>query len=239
MNKMDPLRWKYELKVNVEETGNQAKSKGFSVRNLEGQSKTNEEPYPLNQVEIKGWDLSSKVKVIVGPKVTQVYFYIENVPEINELENIVMNLGKVEQILNEVVIFAPDEVARFSMETKIPVMSIGMLKMQYKLKEEVHRVLGKFGELVLREFAQAFVCFSQGKIGYALKRMGALSSELLNFQRNLIQWAKEQGIAEAEKWERELLESEHFEAELASARSPIELRNLLEKYWSRGFDFGD
>lgn len=236
---MDPLRWRFKIRVDVEETGCLARSRGFSVYEFEGQSRTNEELYPLNQIEVKGWDLSSKVKVIVGPKVTQVYFYVENVPEINELENIVMNLGKVEQILNEVVVFAPDETARFSMETEIPVMSSGMLKTQYKLNEGFHRVLERFGGRVLNELVRAFVCLSQGKIGYAMKRMDALSSELLNFQRNLIQWAKEQGIAEAEKWESELLESERFEAELASARSPIELKNLLEKYWSKFFDFGD
>lgn len=236
---MTELRWRYKLNVCIEETWQSACNSGFSVRMLEGQSRTNEELYPLNQIEIKGWDLSSKVKVIVSPTVTQVYFYIENIPEINELENIAMDLGKVEQILNEVVVFAPDETARFSMETKIPVTSPSMLKTECMLKEKIHRASERLYELVLSEISLAHILLAEGKIGYALKRMGALSSELLNFQRNLIQWAKEQGIAEAEKWERELLASERFEAELASARSPMELRNLLEKYWSKGFDFGN
>lgn len=235
---MDSLRWKYGIQAYVEETGSQARSRGFSVIYLEGQSRTGQ-LFPLNQVEIKGGDFDSDVRVIVGPQVTQIYFSIKEIPSMEGLGYILDNLEKVEQILNEVVIFAPNEIARFNMETRKPVMSIGMLKTQFKLNEEFHRVLEKVGGLVLREFAQAFVYVSQGKIGYALKRMDALSSELLNFQRDLIRMAKEQGIEEADKWESELLESERFEAELASARSPIELRNLLEKYWSKGSDFGD
>lgn len=204
---------------------------------LEGMSRTYKEFYPLNQIEIKGWDLDSKVKVVVSPTVTQIYFYIESTPEIVELENIVADLGKVEHILNEVVIFSPDETTRFSMETEIPVMSIGMLKTQDMLKEHFQKALYDFSELVLKELANSYILMAQGKVGYVMKRMNVLIKELMNSQRNLIQWAKEQGIEEAEKWESDLLQSERFGAELASVRSPIELKNLLDKYWDKASNF--
>ena len=240
---MDPLRWRFKINVDVEETGYFARSKGFGVYQLEGQSRTNEELYPLNQIEINGWDLSSKVKVIVSPTVTQVYFYVENIPEIGDLENIFTNLGKVEQILNEVVVFAPDETARFTMETEIPVLSIGMLKTQYMLKEKLHGVFERLYELVLKEISDVHILFAQGKLGYAMKRMDTFFAELVNLQRNLIQMARDQGIEEAKKCESELNEmisqSKRFEAELAFAKSPSEFRNILDKYLSKASEFGN
>lgn len=237
------IRWRFKINADVEETECLAVSKGFSARQLEGQSRTNDEPYPLNQVEITNWNFSSDVKVVVSPTVTQVYFNVESIPKIAELENIVMDLGKVEKILNEVVVFAEDETARFSMETEIPVMSIGMLKVQHMLKEETHRAFERLYELVLREVSIAPVFLIQGKIGYAMNRLDILSNELINFQRDLIKLAKDQGIAEADKWESELNEmtakSKSFEAELASARSPIEFRHILDKYLIKAFCLGD
>ena len=231
---MDPLRWRFKIRVDVKETEYLARSKGLSAYEYEGQSRTNEEPYPLNQIEIKGWDFNSNVKVTVSPTVTQIYFYIENMPEIEELENIVTNLGKVEQILNEVVVFAPDESTRFSMETEIPVMSISMLKTQCMLKEELNGIFERLYELVLREISHAHIFLAQGKMGYARKRLDVFLSELVNFQRGLIQMAKEQGLEEAEKWEEELNKSistsKLLETELALAKSPAEIKRIMERY---------
>jgi len=229
---MDPLRWRFKINVDVEETGYVAESKGFSVHWLEGQSRTNEELYPLNQIEIKGWDLDSKVKVVISPRVTQVYFYLESTPGIVELENIVADLGKVEQIMNEVTVFSPNETARFSVETEIPVMSIGLLKTQDMLKEHLQKVLYDLTELFLKELTNCHILMAEGKIGYAMKRLESLSRELYNSQRSLIDWAKEQGIADAKKWESSLLQLERFEAEVRSVRLPIDLKNLINKYWS-------
>ena len=224
------LRWRFRINADVEETERLARSKGLSARPLEGQSRTNEELYPLNQVEIKGWNLTSNVKVIVSPTVTQVYFDIESCG-IEELENITVSLGKVERILNEVVVFAEDEAARFSMETEVPVMSIGMLKAQYALKEEVHRAVEGLYELMLKEVSLVPVFLAQGKIGYAISRLDTLSNGLVNMYHELIQRAKEQGFEEAAEWEAQSLQ---FEVELASARSPADFANLFGKYLDKG-----
>jgi len=232
---MDPLRWKYELQANVEQTGNHARSKGFSVRLFEGQSATYWQPYPLNQIEIKGGNLDPNVRVIVSSQVTQIYFSINDIPDIEELENIIGNLGEVEQILNEVVIFAPNETTRFSMETEIPVLSYSMLRTQQKLTVRFHEALEKLEGMVLNEIVQAFVSLTRGKIAYAWKRIEVFLHELVDLQRNLIQMAKEQGIKEAEKWKEELDKSisasRQLETELASAQSPIEVDRILKKYW--------
>jgi len=240
---MISLRWKYQLQVDIEDTRDFSRSKGFSVIELEGQSRRYNEPYPLNQIEIKGANLGSDVKVVVSPRSTQIYFSVDGVPGVKELENLLDNLGKVEQILNEVVVFFPYESVRFSMEARIPIMDDGMLKTWYMLKEELNRAYEKLYELILREASLVPIFLVQGKIGYGIERLDALSRELAKFQHDLIQMAKEQGIEGADKWENLLnemtLESKSFEAELASARSPIEFRNIFDKYLSKAFDFGD
>jgi hypothetical protein len=101
----------------------------------------------------------------------------------------------------------------------------------------------KLYELIIREASLVPIFLVQGKIGYGIERLDALSRELTKFQHDLIQMAKEQGIEGADKWENLLnemtLESKSFEAELASARSPIEFKNIFDKYLSKAFDFGD
>jgi hypothetical protein len=240
---MISLRWKYQLQVDIEDTRDFSRSKGFSVRELEGQSRRYNEPYPLNQIEIKGADLGSDVKVVVSPCSTQIYFSVNDVPGIKELENLMDNLGKVEQILNEVVVFFPDESVRFSMAARTPVMTDGMLKTWYILKEELNRGYEKLYELVLGEASLVPIFLIQGKIGCAIRRLEVLVNELVNCQRDLIKLAKDQDVTEAEKWEIELnemlIESKRFEAELALARSPIEFRNILDKYLIKAFYFGD
>lgn len=187
---MASLQWKYEVQTYVEETGSQARNEGFSVIYLEGQSRTGQS-FPLNQVEIKDGDFDSDVKVVVGPQVTQIYFSIEEAPSTEDLEFILDNLDKVEQILNEVVIFTPDEIARFNMETRKPVMSIGMLKTQHMLKEEVNKAFEMLYQLILSEISYAHISLAQGK-DVSLKRLNAILSELIKTERGLIQMAKEQ-----------------------------------------------
>ena len=229
--------------MDVEDTRDFAMDKGLQVFELEGQSRRFLEPYPLNQIKIKGRALGSNVKVIVSPYTSQIYFSIEDAPGIDKLENLVENLWQVEQILNEVVVFVPDETVRFNMETRTPVMSIGMLKVQYMLKEKLNWAFEKLFELILTEISHAFILSARGKPDYAMKRMDALFGEFVNFQRNLIQMAKDQGIEEAEKCESELNEmisqSKRFEAELAFAKSPSEFRNILDKYLSKASEFGN
>jgi hypothetical protein len=233
------LRWRYRLHVDVEDTRDFSRSKGFSVRELEGQSRTFNDPYPLNQIEIKGADFGSNVKVVVSPRSTQIYFSINNLPEVKALENILDNLDKVEQILNEITIFFPDESVRFGIETRRSVMTDGMLKTWFMLKEELNKGYERLYDLILREASLVPIFLVQGKIGYAVSRLYVLSAELSRFQQDLIQLAKEQDIGEADKWESLLkemtLESERFEAELASARTPVEFANIFDKYVSKAF----
>lgn len=232
---MDPLRWRFKIQAYVEETANHASGKRFLVRHLEGQSRTGQ-PYPLNQIEIKGEDLGSNVRVVVSPHVTQVYFYVEDIPGIEGLENIVRNLGEVEQILNEVVIFAPDEIAKFSVETEIPVLSVSMLMTRERVVSECNKALDKLEGIVLNEISLAFISFTRGKIVHAKKRIEVILNELIKGQRGLIQMAKEQGIKGAKKWEEELDKmvstSRCLETELASAQSPAEIDEILKRYWT-------
>ena len=229
------------IQTYVEETAYKARSKGFSATFFEGQSRTGE-PYPLNQIEITGDDFGSDVRVIVGPQVTQVYFSISDIPSIDEVENILDNLDQVEQILNEVVIFAPNEMAKYDMETKRPVMSLPMLKIQNMLNKEVNRALDMLNELVFREISHANVSWAKGNF-VPPKRLESLLGGLIKIERGLIQRAKEAGSDKAEKYELQLNEmiwqSKRFEAELASAKSRADIRKLIEKYSSKLFSFSD
>ena len=67
------LRWRYNIKTYVEDTGYQARERGLSVFFPEGET-TTEKKYPLNQVELWGGDFDPNVKVVVSPSVTQIYF---------------------------------------------------------------------------------------------------------------------------------------------------------------------
>ena len=187
---LDSLRWKYEVQTYVEETGSQAKRGGFSVIYLEGQSRTGQ-AFPLNQVEIKDGDFDSDVKVVVGPQVTQIYFSIEEIPSMEGLGFVLDNLDKVEETLNEVVVFAPNEIERFNMESRRPVMSIGMLKTQHMLKEGINKAIEMLYELVLKEISYAHISLAQGK-GVSLKRLNTILGELIKTEQDLIQMAKEQ-----------------------------------------------
>lgn len=235
------LRWRYDVNTCVEQTGYNARKEGFSVYFPEGESRTGQY-YPLNQVEIKGGIFSPEVKVVVGPNATQIYFSVIDVPSMDQLENILDNLDQVEQILNQVVVFTPNEVARFSSQTKRPVMSITMLKTQHMLNEGFNETLGKVTELAIKDFSLSCISLAQGK-NVPPKQLDAILSGLIKIQRDLIQRAKEQDDENAEKYERELNEmilySKHFEAELASAKSRADIKKIIEKYSSKLFGILD
>jgi len=228
------LRWRYKIQVDVEETAKNARSKGFSVRLLEGQSRTHGEPYPLNQIEIKGGSLTSNIKVIVSPHRTQIYIFIKDIPDIDELERILKDRERTEQVLDDIVIFAANETARFSVDTMIPVMSPSMLKTQQKLTAKIREAFDGLNGLFQREIIRTSAYLTRGKVALAKNRMDAFLHELDNLQRNLIQFAKEQGFKEAEELEEQINEmistSKRFEAELALAQSPIEIDKILKKY---------
>ncbi len=161
---MGPLRWKYRIQINLEKTEQNAKAKGLSVRSLEGQSRTIGEPFPLNQTEIRSDNFNPNFRVVVGCKVTQIYFSIKEMSSMDELENMLDNLDNVENILNNIVIFTPSETSRFNMKTRKPVMSIGMLKTQKMLHDGFNDVIQMYMELAIKEFSKANISLAQGKI---------------------------------------------------------------------------
>jgi hypothetical protein len=235
------LRWKYDVDTYVEDTGQRANEQGFSVSLSEGQTTTGN-VYPLNQVKLWGGDFGSNVKVVVGPHVTQIYFSVIDVPSSEELETVLDNLDKIESILNEVVVFTPDETVRFSVKTRRPVMSISMLKTTKMLNGGFNDTIQKINELATKEFSKVIISLVQGKIA-SLTKLNSIISMLIRVQRETIRLAKEQGNENAEKYERELdkniLWSNRFNAEITLAKSQDEIRKIIEKYSSKLFGIPD
>ena len=94
MKILGSLRWKYNVDSYVEDTQQRAREHGFSAFLSEGQSRTGS-VYPLNQVELWGGNFDPRVRVVVSPHVTQIYFSVVDVPSIDELETVLNNLDKV------------------------------------------------------------------------------------------------------------------------------------------------
>jgi len=230
---MDPLRWKYRIQVSVEETAKKTREKGFSVRFLEGQSRTFGVPYPLNQIEIKSDRFGSNVKVIVGNKVTQIYVSSSDEPTIGDLEKIVDRLDNVENILNQVVTFSDNETGRYNAKTRKPVMSVMMLKMKKMVSDGLDDLIQAMFQLFLKEFSRVQMLLLQGKI-VPQNDLHFMLNEMVKTQRGLIQIFKEQGNDQLEKYERELDETiaytNRFTDEIRSAKSQREINKIIKKY---------
>jgi hypothetical protein len=75
--KYELARWRYKIKLDIEETAEEAEKLGFKTRLLEGQPKNKRgtdgwgEAYPLNQYEISGGQLPVSIKIQVSPLTTQ------------------------------------------------------------------------------------------------------------------------------------------------------------------------
>lgn len=201
MNTLEPLRWTYKLRVDVDETGNNALDKGLKTVWLEGQSRNYDQLYPLNQVKISGGNLSSKIKVHVGPSVTQIYYYPEGFLEMDGIEEMLGDKEEAERILNCVVVFASGETARFDIETATPVLSSSMLVLETKLKAKTQEALEGIQLFTLNQAAQAIMAVAQGDTFSASRCMNRLLSELTLIQDDLVAMAKKEGIAEAEERE--------------------------------------
>lgn len=201
---MVSIRWKYNLKVDVEETESNAKKQGFEARLLEGESRTYHQHYPLNQVKISGGNLSPNMKVHVGPNVTQVYYYIESHPTLETLEKMVSDVEIAERILNYTIIFAPDEIARFGKATAKPVESVSMLKLQTNLRDGFNKTLDEFERIFMCEIDKILFDATQGRTLFAANRIKALLDELTRFYKEIVNLAREWGLSEAEKWDEDL-----------------------------------
>jgi len=204
VNKVVSIRWTYDLKVDVEETEKNSKTQGFEVRLLEGETKNFVQHYPLNQVKISGGDLSPNIKVHVGPNVTQIYYSIESSLTLDYLERMVSDVESAERILNCVVVFAPDETARFGKETSKPVKSTSMLKLQINLKDGFSRILEEWQRSYMCEIDQILSIAFQGQPFLAQQRLNGLLNDLTSFYLEIVKMARDQGLPEADKWDEEL-----------------------------------
>lgn len=198
---MVSIRWKYDLKVDVEETESNAKAQGFEARLLEGETKNYVQHYPLNQVKISGGNLSPNMKVHVGPNVTQIYYNIESPSTLETLEEMISDVESAERILNYTIVFAPGETTRFGKDTSKPVMSISTLKLQINLKDGFSKILDELERIYLCEIEKSLLEAMQGRPHFAQNRLKALIDEITRFYAEIVKMAREQGLPEADKWD--------------------------------------
>lgn len=201
---MVSIRWKYHLRVDIEETECNAKAQGFETRLLEGETKNFRQHYPLNQVKISGGKLSPNLKVHVGPNVTQIYYYIEAPSTLEILKKMVSDVESAERILNYTVVFAPDETARFGKDESKPIMSTSMLTLQIGLGGIFNKILDELGRKYMCEIEKSLFDAVQGRPFLAEKRLTAMLDELTRFYREIVNIAREQGSPDADRWEEEL-----------------------------------
>lgn len=228
---MEPLRWKYEISIDVDETAENARSKGFSVKNLEGQSRRIGALYPLGQIEIKGgkFEHLDVQLILVGPRVTQLY------------KKGTQNLDEVDHILNDIVVFASGETSRFGKEARIEICTSSMLKERHKLIMKILRLKEERRRESERESAYIFANFSGEELQ---RRTNESLQKEINQAEHLIQKMKEMGIKEAVEKEKRLNEIKanlkRWETERASARSEIELSKILlrqeREYYKQKYD---
>jgi hypothetical protein len=225
-NKMPELaRFRYRIHVNVEETKLKAEKHGFFCRLLEGQPKNKRgkngwgEHYPLNQYEIKGGELPSNTKIHVAPKVTQIFFFGNEIPkpsnaDVNEFERFLdrmepflNDLERTEKIMNDVAVFVPDEQNRFCLSTRIYARVPGNYRMIQGLKETYKQILDELMNKYWTEIEKAYTEMLRGETYFARRRLDALIGEANFFLQNLINMAKEWNEPRAEQWEEELKKS--------------------------------
>jgi len=201
---MPSLCWKYNLKIDVDETQRNAKGMGFNAIFLEGQSRTHHELYPLNQIKISGGTLCPDVKVHVGSKVTEIFYYAENFSGIDEIKRTLMDLDKAERTLNRIVSFASDEANRFGKDTEIPVASTSMLNLRIYLRNNCDKAMDSVQQVVVEEIEKAFADVAKGQLQCALLRLEPLIRVLEPLMLDLISYAKEDNDPRAEEWEAKL-----------------------------------
>ena len=216
---MANLRWNYRIKSQLEDSKENAIKQGFDAFWLYGTSTTCNE-YPLNQLKIKGGALSSKIKVHVSPNATQLYYYIKGSIRMDDLEIILSEKENAERILNEIIIFEPDETKRFSVKTAKPVESLAMLKMEKRLHELFGQALDAYGDAAFEQGMKAFVTGVRGNLPLAAAQLRELLNEVTSAGRKFIDDAKKSGNPDAAKLEHDLNEA---------LTTPIEILMRKEK----------
>jgi hypothetical protein len=215
-------RWKYRLKIDVEETKSNAENRGFSCRLHEGQPKNKKgkndwgEGYPLPQYEITGSEFPAHIKINIAPKTTQIFFFgLELIkpahftlgelePFTDRIRTISDDLGKAEKIMNELASFEDNERGRFGQESRVYVRVPAMYRLLMTLRDATQELSDNIMSKFQNEVIKALDEMLQGNMPMARKRMDELFNEMVFFQRSLIATAKELKDPQAEQWEANL-----------------------------------
>jgi hypothetical protein len=215
-------RWRYKIKIDVEETKSRAESRGFSCRLLEGQPKNKKgksgccEPYPLPQYEIMGVEMPLNAKIQISPKTTQIFFFgaepskplhvtfDELQPFLERMESLVNDLEKAEKTMSELAAFVDGEKGRFGQATRIYVKVPAMYRLIISSTDISQQLFDDIMKKFMDEYIKVFDEMLQGKIFPARRRMDDLFKEIVFFQRSLIDTAKKLKDPCAEQWEADL-----------------------------------
>ena len=189
------------MKIDVDETQRNATGMGFNAIFLEGQSRGYHQVYPLNQIKISGGTLCPNVKVHVGSKVTEIFYYAENFSGIDEIKRTLMDLDKAERDLNLIVKFVSDEANRFGKDTEIPVASTNMLNLRIYLRNNCDKAMDSVQQVVVEEIEKALADLAKGQLKCALLRLEPLIRGLDPLMLDLISYAKENNDPRVEEWE--------------------------------------
>ena len=199
------LRWVYKIKSQVADTKESADDKGLEAFWLYGTTKTARE-YPLGQIKIKGAELSPKIKIHVSPTSTQLYYYVKGQINMDDLQIILSEKENAEKILNETIIFAPDETKRFNVKNAKAVESFAMLKMEKRLNELFDQSLKAYGNAAFELGMDALLTGVKGNTPLAKAQLRDLIDEVASAGRRTIDEAKKSGHPDVAKLERDFNE---------------------------------
>lgn len=198
------MSWKYSINVDVDETVESAKKNGFTVIHLYGQSRTHFEEYPLPQIKLIGQSLDPRLKVQVSPKATEFFFEVENPFQMNEIEKVLSAVEDAERTLNLTVVFSSGEARRFGLETKKPIPSIPMLKIQMDLEHKQQEMLDKILDYFYTEMSKSLTEFHTGNFYAASDRLRRSIGELKDFHKSLVETARKMNDPRADEYEANL-----------------------------------
>jgi hypothetical protein len=198
------LSWKYSVNVDIDQTVESATKNGLKVIWLYGQSRTHHEEYPLHQIKLVGQGFDPRLKIQVSPATTEFFFEVDNPFQINEIEKVLCAVEDAERTLNLTVVFSSGETRRFGLETKKPITSIPMLKIQMDLEHKQQEMLDKILEFFYSELSKSFADFYGGNFYAASVRLNRSISELKDFHESLVETARKLNDPRADEYEANL-----------------------------------
>ena len=218
--KHEITRWRYKIKLDVEETAKKAEEFGLTCRLLEGQAKNMRgkngwgEGFPLNQYEIKGGALPESIKIQIGPKTTQIFLFgkteiqtpndlsSENlIKHIDFFENLLSEIDASEVIMNKIAVFFAEESKRFSEGTRIIEKVAGTQKILDSSRTMTDKLLEKIEKHFMSEFDAAWVEIFQGQPYLAKERLRKADEEITFWFNDFIAEAKKTNDPRVVQWE--------------------------------------